>query len=105
MSLAGEPRRFNVVYILPIHGELYLGEKRGHHKGFVLCQVLAQRDRLLARRKEAEPLIGVHKRVDNPGTARMQLEQRMLSTQAYLQAARTLEESFETCFVQGGEMV
>ena len=70
---------------------------------FVLCQVLAQRDRLLARRKETEPLIGVHKRVDNPGTARMQLEQRMLSTQAYLQAARTLEESFETCFVQGGE--
>lgn len=35
-------------------------------------------------------LIGVHKRVDNPGTARMQFEQVMPSTDAYIEAVRRL---------------
>ena len=58
-------------------------------------EVLELRDRVLAMVQErslpgAPVLIGVHKRVDNPGTARMQLEQRMLCTESYIDAVRKL---------------
>ena len=57
--------------------------------------VLELRDRILAMAPGrslpgAPALIGVHKRVDNPGTARMQLEQRMLCTESYIGAVRKL---------------
>ena len=60
-----------------------------------LPEVLELRDRVLAMVRGrglpgAPALIGVHKRVDNPGTARMQLEQRMLCTESYIDAVRKL---------------
>lgn len=56
--------------------------------------ILKRRDEALAAvpRKRGAPLIGVHKRVDNPGTARMQLEQVMPSIEAYIEAAKRLAE-------------
>ena len=41
------------------------------------------------------PMIGVHKRVDNPGTARMQLEQRMLQISCYIQAVQQVARRYE----------
>lgn len=53
---------------------------------------LAARDAALASvvRAPGAPLIGVHKRVDNPGTARMQFRQVMPTTQAYIDAVKLL---------------
>mmetsp|Transcript_27044 Transcript_27044/g.89805 ORF Transcript_27044/g.89805 Transcript_27044/m.89805 type:complete len:867 (-) Transcript_27044:95-2695(-) len=53
---------------------------------------LTARDEALAsvHRAPGAPLIGVHKRVDNPGTARMQLAQVMPCTAAYIRAVKTL---------------
>eukprot|EP00747_Dinoflagellata_sp_TGD_P092274 gnl/TRDRNA2_/TRDRNA2_165351_c2_seq1.p1 gnl/TRDRNA2_/TRDRNA2_165351_c2~~gnl/TRDRNA2_/TRDRNA2_165351_c2_seq1.p1 ORF type:complete len:581 (+),score=115.61 gnl/TRDRNA2_/TRDRNA2_165351_c2_seq1:1-1743(+) len=54
------------------------------------AESLKARDEALASvpRPPGAPLIGVHKRVDNPGTARMQFEQQMASTEAYIRAVR-----------------
>ena len=61
---------------------------------------IVPRGKCLGRRAGVEncPVIGVHKRVDNPGTARMQLEQRMLQIGCYIQAVRKVAKGYE----QGG---
>ena len=51
--------------------------------------------RRIAGERTDRPVIGVHKRVDNPGTARMQLEQRMLQMGCYLQAVRKVARRYE----------
>jgi len=56
------------------------------------AEAVRARDEALASvpRPPGAPLIGVHKRVDNPGTARMQFAQAMPSIQAYVQSVQSL---------------
>jgi len=58
------------------------------------AEALRARDETLASvpRPSGTQLIGVHKRVDNPGTARMQFEQVMPSMDAYVEAVRRLAQ-------------
>ena len=99
-----EPRfdvthRFNFLLVNVFRGQFLRGPsaaKRREEYAEVASQclqpcpeVLKLRDRILEQRGPGV-LIGVHKRVDNPGTARMQLEQRMLRTECYIDAALKL---------------
>ena len=69
-------------------------------------RILKRLDEILSpQRGQRNILIGVHKRVDNPGTARMQLEQRMLQTGAYISAVKKValryaENSKDSCEVR-----
>lgn len=57
------------------------------------AEALRARDEALATvpRAAGQYLIGVHRRVDNPGTARMQFEQMMATTDTYIEAVRKVE--------------
>eukprot|EP00435_Cladocopium_sp_Y103_P022835 s4467_g5.t1 len=100
--------RFNFLLINVFRGQFLRGTQATRRRleySTVAQQVfqvkphlLARREEILRRRMVGErtcPVIGVHKRVDNPGTARMQLEQRMLKIGCYIQATQEVAKRYE----------
>ena len=87
-------RRFNFLLMNVFRGHFLRGEAQARRRAYGLAaKRLRVRPLLLTRQEELRQgrrLIGVHKRVDNPGTARMQLEQRLLVTESYVRAAERL---------------
>lgn len=108
---AGEPpphvvdRRFNLFFMNVFRGRFLRGPRaagrrrlyaRAAGEVFRLGAATARaRDDALAtvaeRRAAGARMLGVHRRVDNPGTARMQLAQALPCTEDYIRAVRLLE--------------
>ncbi|CAE8593225.1 unnamed protein product, partial [Polarella glacialis] len=96
--------RYNLLLVNVFRGNFLRGERALNRRKLYAAaaqrllrprpEVLRLRDEALAQvtRSTGAPLIGVHKRVDNPGTARMQLTQVMPSTEAFVRAVQLLAE-------------
>lgn len=95
-------RRYNFLLVNVFRGSFLRGPRatrRRHMYAEAARKILRPCDAAVRARDEAlaavprepgTPLIGVHKRVDNPGTARMQFAQVMPSIDSYVQAVRLL---------------
>jgi len=94
--------RFNFLLVNVFRGHFLRGPwsaKRRHQYSEAAKHIFRPSDAAFRARDEAlasvtrdsnAPLIGVHKRVDNPGTARMQLSQQMPNIDAYINAVQAL---------------
>ncbi|CAK0837354.1 unnamed protein product [Prorocentrum cordatum] len=95
-------QRYNVLLVNVFRGRFLCGPGAGRRRrlyGAAAARLLRPRAaaREACRRavatirfREGTVLVGVHKRVDNPGTARMQIAQVVPSTQAYILAVERL---------------